>query len=285
MGMVVSDRGDAVELVVTGAWTDEAASAVGQGGVDRLVLNYALGFNEPSLAFLEGLPIRDLVILDPRLTELEPIYSLASTLRLLHLTVNPALKLDLGRISRVQEVGAAWSQVSASIDSVADLRMAFLRAYQPLDLTPLSALSNLGGLVMKDRPRLKALTGLAALASLRRLEIFQAKDLVDVEELAGGHGLEELVLQSCRKVSQIDALAGCTALRRLNLSECGDLPSLEPLRALPDVERLSLFGSTRILDNDLRPIAALPRLRELRMQSRQPYRPSVEAIQDSLRQK
>ena len=69
----MSDRGDHVEVVVSGAWSPDGAAAFENGGASRLVLNYALGFNEPTLDFLRGLPIRQLVILDPRLTDLEPI--------------------------------------------------------------------------------------------------------------------------------------------------------------------------------------------------------------------
>jgi hypothetical protein len=68
----------------------------------------------------------------------------------------------------------------------------------------------------------------------------------------------------------------------LNLSECGDLPSLVPLRGLTSIEVLLMFGTTKIVDGDLTPIADLRRLRELRMQSRRHYRPSVAEIQASL---
>lgn len=278
----MSDRGDAVEMVVTGPWTTEAATSVQAGQVDRLVLNYALGFDEPSLAFLEGLPLRELVVLDPRLSDLEPIYSLASTLRSLRISTNPGSTVDLGRLPGLEELAAAWPQVSATIDTATDLRVAFLRSYQPTDLTPLAAMSRLVELVMKDRPRLRSLAGLSALPELRVLGIFLAKDLSDIEDLTGRSAIEDLALESCRKLTRLDALAGCSGLRRLNLSECGDLDSLGPLRGLTNLEHLSLYGSTTIADDDLSPLATLPRLRELRMQSRRSYRPSVKEIQASL---
>ena len=282
VGVVVSDRGDAVEMVVTGPWTAEASAMVQAGNVDRLVLNYALGFNEPSLDFLQGLPLRELVILDPRLTDLEPIHALAPSLRVLHVTTNPVLKVDLDRLSGLRVLSAAWPQVSASIEAATGLEVAFLRGYQPADLKPLTPLTGLVELVMKDRPRLKSLAGLSALPLLRLLEVYLAKDLADTDELAGRTGLRKLTLESCRRVGQVDVLTGCTGLRTLNLSECGDLASLGPIRSLTNLENLLLYGSTKIVDNDLSPLAALPRLRQLRMQSRRSYRPSVDEIQASL---
>lgn len=44
-----------------------------------------------------------------------------------------------------------------------------------------------------------------------------------------------------------------------------------------------MYGSTRVLENYLRPIARWPRLREWRVQERRTYRPSVADIRAALR--
>lgn len=282
MEFSVSDRGDAIEMVVTGPWTAETSAVAEAGGIDRLVLNYALGFNEPSLTFLEGLQVRDLVVLDPRLLDLEPIYSLAPQLRSLQLTVDPSVRLDLGRLVGLEHLTAAWPQVQGTIDKLPGLLTAHLRSYQRSDLVPLSGSPNLQALVMKDRPKVQSLVGLDALPGLRQLEIYLAKDLADIKHLERGVNIERLALESCRKVASLDPLAACSRVRTLNLSECGDLESLDPIRNLTQLEKLWLFGSTRIRDNDLSPIASLPRLRELRMQSRRSYVPQVEALKAHL---
>ncbi len=281
--MLLRERGDAVEMVVTGRWTRQAAETVRSGRVDRLVLNYALGFDEPTLGFLDGLPLRELVILDPRLPDLEPVYSLADTLQTLRLTTNPALDIDLARLPKVREVAAAWSQVSGSIDAAAALRSAFLLGYRPADLTPLGNLRHLTQLVMKDRPSLKTLTGLSQLPGLGVLEIYLAKNLSDISDLSGRSTLDTLVLQSCRKVERLDDIAECLSLRVLNVSECGPLESLDPLRGLTRLETVLAFGTTRVLDDDLTPLLGLPQLSELRFQSRKSYRPSVEDVRSAIR--
>ena len=280
--MVVSDRGDAVEMVVIGAWTAEATAEVRAGQIDRLVLNYAHGFDEPSLGFLEGLPLRELVILDPRLSDLTPVHSLGATLQMLSVTTSPSLQVDLGQLPELRVLSAAWSQVEATIESAVGLEVAFLRDYKAIDLRPLAALSGLVELVMKDRPRLRSLVGLSKLTRLRRLGVYLATGLVDIDDLAGRNTLEELALQGCRNIDRLETLSGCTGLRKLNLSECGDLLSLAPIRSLVQLEQLLLFGSTRIVDGDLSPVVELPRLSKLRMQSRRSYRPSVEEVQASL---
>jgi hypothetical protein len=43
-----------------------------------------------------------------------------------------------------------------------------------------------------------------------------------------------------------------------------------------------VYGTTKVLDNDLTPLVGLPKLRELRMKSRRSYRPSVKEVQRNI---
>ena len=137
------------EFVVTGAWTAQSARIFEEGRARRLVLNYALGFNEPNLDFLRGLPIRDLEILDRRVDTLEPIYSLAPTLESLNVTTHPDLAIRLNELPKLRDLGASWSQVRDSIGQVSGLHDLFLLAYTPDDLEPLSSHSGLQTLRIK----------------------------------------------------------------------------------------------------------------------------------------
>ena len=281
-GYVVSDRGDAVEMLITGRWSRQAHEAFVSNGATRLVLNYALGFDEPTLDFMRDLPIRELVVLDRRLTSLDPIYALAPTLQSLRLTTDPGLIVDLSKLPDLIELAADWGQIDQSIAAGERLRKAFLRHYGHADLSPIARLSQLVEINLKDRPRLRGLDGLTELSQLRRLGVFLARELEDLGPLQGATMLEELELEGCRRLSRLDPLGECVGLRTLNLSECGDLESARPLRSLADLEYLYLYGSTKIVDGDLTPIASLPRLRELRMQARPHYRPAVKDIQEGL---
>jgi hypothetical protein len=91
-------------------------------------------------------------------------------------------------------------------------------------------------------------------------------------------GPREVHLESCR-ISDLSSVASAGGLRFLNASDCGKIESLRPLCGLDDLEILWVYGTTKVLDDDLTPIAALPRLRELRLMSRKTYRPSVEDVQ------
>ncbi|GAB2583260.1 leucine-rich repeat domain-containing protein [Microlunatus antarcticus] len=273
---------DRHEVVVTGPWTHEMAEAVESGVADRVVLNHALGFAEPDLRFLEHLPIRELKILDRRITDLAPVSTLAPTLERLDVEVAPGVPLDLTELPRLRRLGACWSQVSATIGAGGALRRVALDAYDEDDLAPLAGLTNLSAISLKDRPRLRSLAGIGGLVLLTHLGVFGASRLSDVAELQGRDLLERLDLQACRGLGTLDDLASCTGLRTLDVAEGGDLESAAPLAGLVELEELYAYGSTKFVDGDLTPLARLPRLNELRMQSRRHYRPSVPDLKESL---
>lgn len=273
---------DRHEVVVTGPWTQEMASAVESGVADRVVLNHALGYDEPDLHFLDYLPVRELVILDRRITDLSPVYTLAPRLERLDVEVAPGVRIDLTELPNLRDLACYWSQVSDTIGAGRSLRRVALDAYDADDLTPLAGLRDLSSISMKDRPKLRSLDGLGEFVLLDALGIFLAARLEEVSELRGRDLLTRLELQGCRKLTTLADLAGCTALRVLDVSEGGDLESAAPLGGLVELEELYAYGSTKFVDGDLSPIAALPRLTELRMQSRRHYKPSVPDIKTAL---
>ncbi|XGX78366.1 hypothetical protein LQK93_01154 [Terrabacter sp. BE26] len=82
-------RDKGVDLVVTGDWSRAAREALESVRADGLVLNYARGFREQPIDFIEGLPIRKLDLLARSVTDLSPVYSLAPTLEELRVQSDP----------------------------------------------------------------------------------------------------------------------------------------------------------------------------------------------------
>lgn len=266
------------ELVVTEPWTAQSGRIFEEGRAHRLVLNYALGFNEPTLDFLRGLPIRELEIIDRRLTNLEPIHSLAPTLESLHVTTHPDLKIRLTELPKIRSLGASWAQIGETIGLASGLDDVFLLAYTPDNLEPLSSHAGLETLRLKDRPKLSSLAGLSQFPGLQRLGIYSASRLEDISELRGRSEIRELELVSCKKLTRINDLARCAGLRRLSIAESGDIESLSPATGLLNLEELYLYGSTKILDHDLTPIAGLRKLRTLAIMNRRGYGPSANEL-------
>ena len=281
---VIEETAEGRNLVVTGDWSAVAVNALLGGSADGLTLNYARGYRERSLDFLqEAWPVRRLHILARTIKDLTPVYRLARTLESLIVDTSPGAVLDLRELPHLTRLAADWEQVRETIGSARGLRRLFVAQYGEPDLRSLGEHRSLAVLDMKEDPQLESLVGIDQLPALSELEIFGAGRLLHISDLAGAAPhLRTLHLKSCRRIGRLDAIGSGVGLEFLNVSDCGDVQSLSPLAALRELRVLLLYGTTRILDGDLTPLTRLPHLAELRMQSRREYRPSVREVQGHL---
>lgn len=284
MSFILEPRDHGVDLVVTGDWSPVAREALQAGRADGLVLNYARGFREQPIDFIEGLPIRKLDLLARSVSDLSPVYSLASTLEELRVESDPRAQVDLENLPRLRTLAASWPQVRSSILFAPQIEDLLLAPYTEPNLEPLSTLTSLTSLVMKDCQGLHSLEGTESFPWLLQLGIFLAPGLEDIGALARSRppALQVLRLAKCKKVPDVASVSDLTSLRFFDLSEGGEIPSVGPLGDLVNLERLYMYESTRVADGDLGPIARLPKLKDFRMQNRRGYSPSVKEIQDAI---
>lgn len=284
MNFVLERNSAGVDLVLTGKWSKAAEVCIADGRADGLILNYARGFGERNLDFVQGLPLRRLDVLARTLTDVTPVYSLGASLRALHIQSDPLAEIELDRLPELRELSADWGQIRRSLRFVSHLERLFIQSYSELDLAPLADLSSLASVVLKDYPQLRSLDGVEGLRRLEVLAVHLGRDLEDISALGRSPWpvLTALQLPSCRGVADISPVASCVALRFFELSEGSEIPTVAPLAGLKRLERLYLYGSTKVADGDLGPIAALPRLSDFRMRNRRGYAPSVQMIQDEI---
>lgn len=270
-----------VDLRVTGRWTDKAAACIRSGEADGLQLNYAWGFSEPDLRFLIDLPIVRLFVIDRSLDDLSPLYSLGE-LQELTIQSEPRAELDLRNLPDLRTLGASWEQVRTSIASVSGIEDLYLGSYTEDDLTPLAHLVALERLVFKDYPRIRSLAGVQHFSRLRHLSVQGARQLESLDALAEltSPQLETLQLSYCKRAIGLSVVEQFAELRFLEFSEAGEVPTLSFIRSLQKLEWLHIYGSTRVADGDLSPVAALPRLTDFRMQNRRHYAPSVNDVKE-----
>jgi hypothetical protein len=269
-------------LVVTGSWNQETADRAHADDVHGLVLNYALGFQETSIDFLRDLNVESVEILARTIRDLTPLESLSETLVNLSVVTEPSESIHLEAFPHLQELAAEWSQIKASISAGSSLVSLYAGSYTESDLRPLSALSSLEDLQMKDNPRVKSLQGVEDLPWLVRLGIFGARSLLDLDALESPI-LRELELTGWSAPLNSRALERLRGLKHLDLSEGRDLDSLTFIRGTPDLQSLYLYGTTNVVDADLSPLLSLSRLSDLRMRNRRAYRPSLETVRDALK--
>lgn len=211
------------------------------------------------------------------------MHDLAETLDELRIQAGSNTRFDLTALPALRVLACDWKQVRDTIGKVTGIEDLYLASYAPSDLTPIAHLSGLRSLRMKERPAVRSLDGLEALPWLSQLGIFLSP-LEDLSALAALNPpvLAELQLESCRRVVSLDDVRRLVGLRYLNVSECGDIDSLAPIAELRNLERLYLYGSTKILDGDLSPLLGLTRLHDLRLMNRRHYAPQAREVKVQL---
>jgi hypothetical protein len=282
VNFTLEQSSEGIDLLLRGPWSTKAKSCLTSGRATGLVLNYTAGFQEPNLEFIRGLPIERLNILDRSVKDLDPVHSLAHHLLSLSVQTAPGTVIYLDELPLLRVLSADWKQVEGSIKFTRRLEKLFFGHYSEKDLLPLAHLSELSSLVMKDYPSVRSLDGVQGLSNLVELGIHLGRYLEDITALGqvDSSVLAILQLPACRKVKNLVAVASCSSLRFFDFGDGSLIPTLAPLGALIELERLYLYGSTKVADGDLGPVARLPRLRDFRMQNRRGYAPTVRDIQD-----
>lgn len=275
-GYVFEQTSEGRSLVVTGRWSDQASDALARGEADGLVLNYARGFCEGTLEFIQrSWDIRRLNILDRTIVDLEPLGRLGRSLRELSIQAAPSAELDLGPLVHLRSVAGEWALIRGTLGRVDSLTSIITWRFDESDLHVLRDQFFLERLTIKEAPHLQSLVGLADMHALTMLGVFSARQLRDISGVAPLTSLQDLEFEDCPGIDVLDSFGSLVNLRFLGVSECGDVESVGPLGGLDQLEVLYGWGSTRIVDGDLSPLAALPRLREVRMRDRRDYRPRI----------
>lgn len=269
--------------MVVGPWTPEAAALVAEGFVDGLVLNYARGFQELDLEFLDAWPLRRLDVLDRKLVDLTPVGKLGATLQSLSVQAAPNTRMDLADLPRLRVLAAWWDVVKDTIHQPEALNTVIVMDYDEVSLRPLSAQPALERLILKFAPSLETLDGAEDLSSLTTIRVAGARELHDLSSLATLDGsMIEVDIQACLDLNALDDLSGLHKLRFLGANDCGRLASLTPIASLEKLVVFHGWGTTRIEDNDLSPLVQLPLLSEIRMRDRRDYNPRVSELQKHL---
>lgn len=280
--LVRDDRGR-TDFDLHSAWSPRIHEAYLSSGADGLIANYARGFVGADIDFVRDLQLRRFDLLDRGITDLSPIHDLGATLEELRVQSNPDAHVDLTLLPRLRVLACAWDQVKDTIERTDHIEELFLSAYREADLRPTSHLTSLRTLRMKQRPGVRSLAGVEAMPWLTWLGIYGAplEDITALERLRSPV-LNQLDLDACRRIPSLDSVGFLHGLRELDISEGGTLPSLAPIAALTGLERLHLYGSTKIADGDLSPLLGLQRMKDLRMMNRRHYAPSVTAVREHL---
>lgn len=232
---------------------------------------------------LSRLECGDLTIFSMERIDLEPLYTVPSTVR--HLDVSDMnfrgrVRLEAGRLPGVERLVCRWAQLDAASGFGAGLRSLLLYGYNGESLAELSlkGCEHVQNLDLVQARKMVSLDGAAAWHQLRWLELTIVPQLASLDGLHEARSLRIFRAQSCKRLVDVDALAQCTGLESLLLEDCPQVGSIAAIRGLPNLLQVGLNGSTVVRDLDLSPLRDLPKLRAIILARYSRYNETEESI-------
>ncbi len=165
------------------------------------------------------------------------------------------------RALSIAHLGAELEDLEALRRLVHLERLEVVACKELQDIGALAALKALRDLSLAACDAVRSVAPLSGLR-LRTLDLRGTRQIESLAPVGELLSLEALVLRDCPWVEDLGPLGGLHSLRSLDLDRCSAVRDLTPVGGLRALEVLTV-GRARV--EDLSPLAALPRLRELRL--------------------
>jgi Leucine-rich repeat (LRR) protein len=173
-------------------------------------------------------------------------------LRYLGFVNNHSDIIDLSNFPKLETLACDYSEQLARLDTCNHLQSLTLSNYDSKEnnLLALPKLSELLHLSL-IHTKIASLKGIGKFAKLKKLEIYGAMNLDNIEEMEKlSDTLEILEIERSKKVKDYTVIKELIKLERIRISECGRIETLSFIKYLRNLKFLSFVG-TNILDGNL----------------------------------
>lgn len=237
---------------------------------------------EASLDFLGQCPfITELRAVSHTFGDIQGISRLRR-LRTLRLHTYAKGPLDFGRLVQLRDATIEWNSGYTGLEQCKRLRKLIVHRPSEEAISQLAALSSLKHLELVNAwcKTVWPIWQLQALTSLR-LALIPSLDSRMLAGLSRLRRINTLEIESCNRLRSIAFVSKCKRLRRLVLEDCKNIESVEPLRALRSLSEAWLGGSN-FRNGRLDAILDLPELTECSLANRRHFRPSASEVMTAI---
>jgi len=200
------------------------------------------------------------------LKDFQFLASMPTTLTSLGLGATRSKAPSLSPLDRFQSLQTLYIEghhkgieVLSELTNLTDLT---LRSVTTRDLSYLKPLHALRSLDIK-LGGIRDYSGIEEKSSLQYLEMWQIRDLKDVDILGSLVGLQNLLLQSLPHITTFPTLSRLSRLRRILIENLRGLTDFSSLEFAPAIEEFALIDGKKQTPNQLLPVLRNPRLKAI----------------------
>jgi hypothetical protein len=254
-----------VELRVYGHYSSECDLSFARRlvNVRRFAADYLLSAkNVDAIAEIPQLESLSLGVFD--LQDLSLLEKVPNTLTTLILGATRSRRLHLEPLRRFHSLRVLYIEGhSNGIEALGELQrleQLTLRSITTADLHYLAPLQRLWSLDIK-LGGIRSFEGIEGKGTIKYLELWQVRELEDVNVVASLPGLQRLFLQSLPRVEELPRLEGSCKLRRAVLQNMKGLTDFTAFEAAPALEEFGLIQGERQQPEQLIPVLRNPAVR------------------------
>jgi hypothetical protein len=262
---------DGKNVLILSRWDISVRNFMLDKNINGLILNYAKGFCEPNLDFLDELPfLTSITLLFHHIGDISKIQSLKHLKKLDLQCRFDKTYIDFNSFPELQVCWFYWRPGANTLMNNTKVNEIRTSRYPYKSLLEMSKLSNLEKLEISTSA-ITNLDGITNLSKLKKLELGYLTKLKSINGVSSLSHIEIFRLNTCKNISILDEVQDLDKLKVLEFANCGDIESLRPLRNLKSLEHVIFYESTNILDGDISVLKYLPNLKDVRFQNRRHY--------------
>lgn len=162
-------------------------------------------------------------------------------------------KIDLSSQINLEELAIHWRKGGIlGIEKCQNLTSLCLIDFKESDFSAISQLINLKKLVVKTSS-IKTINGLQNFQFLEILSLGNCRSLKSIEEITHLKELTSLDIELCSKIEDYNFISSLYNLKSLDINDCKGVNSIKFIQNLHALQKITLLGSTDILDGDMTP--------------------------------
>jgi hypothetical protein len=259
-----------VRAIIRSEWQEPFLQMLIEKEIKELELNTGKGWKGENVQFLRFLPgLKLLIILDQSLKSIEPVHFLTK-LRSINISAYCKTPLDFTVFTDLTDCGFEWIKGSDALFNCIKLKTLGINNYDKTSSDSFARLVNLEKLTILNAG-IESLTGLSALKKLNYLSVANLKKLFSLKGIEELQELLELELQNCKGIEDISPVFNLHKLKSIMLIDSGGIKSIKGLAHLKELETFLFYGTTNVLDGDLKGLLELKNLSKISFQNRKHY--------------